>query len=105
MEFKAEINNGVCDAVVDGELTIYHVNEFKKQLEKALKKASCIKLNLANVSEIDTSCFQVLMQAENACLENDKELIFTSVSQPIMEVLEIFGLERHFGGFENLASN
>lgn len=105
MEFKAETKDGVCEAVVEGELTIYHVNDFRKNLEKAIKKASNINLNLANVSEIDTSCFQVLMQAQNACLENDKELKLTAVSQPIWEVMEIFGMERHFGNLENVATN
>lgn len=91
--------------MVEGELTIYHVNDFKKNLEKAIKKATNINLNLANVSEIDTSCFQLLMQAQTTCLENDKELKLSAVSQPIREVLEIFGMERHFGALENMATN
>lgn len=105
MEFKAKINDGVCEAAVEGELTIYQVNEFKKELEKVIKKASNINLNLANVSELDTSCLQILMQAQNACLENKKELKLSAISPPIREVMEIFGLERHFGNFENMATN
>lgn len=104
MEFKSDIDKGVCEAIVEGELTIYHVNEFKKELDKSIKKASTIHLNLAGVSEIDTSCFQLLMQAQTACLENDKELIFVSVSPAIREVMDIFGLERHFGDLEKVAS-
>ena len=105
MEFKSEIHNGVCDAVVDGELTIYHVNEFKKGLEKAIKKSSSVNLNLAGVSEIDTAGFQLLMQAQTACLEDDKAFHLVSVSPAVVEVMEIFGLEMHFGDIQRVASN
>jgi len=105
MEFKSEINDDVCDASVDGELTIYHVNDFKKALEKSIKHASTIKLDLSNVSEIDTSCFQLLMQARTSCLENEKEFELVSISPAIREVMDIFGLERHFGNFDNMAAN
>jgi len=105
MEFNAETSDGVCEAVVEGELTIYHVGEFKKELEKTIKKASSINLNLANVSEIDTSCFQLLMQAYDSCLESGKAFKLSAVSQPIEEVMEIFGLERHFGELNDVATN
>ncbi len=105
MEFKSEINDGVCEAVVEGELTIYHVNEFKKGLEKAIKKSSTVNLNLGGVSEIDTAGFQLLMQAQTACLEDDKEFHLVSVSRAVAEVMDIFGLEMHFGEFERVAAN
>jgi len=104
MEFKAETKDDVCEAVVEGELTIYHAGEFKKGLEKAVKKATNINLDLANVSEIDTSCIQLLMQAQNGCLENGRELVITAVSQPVREVLDIFGMERHFGDLDKVGS-
>ncbi len=105
MQFNVEIKDDVCDAVVEGELTIYHVNEFKKELEEAIKQASHVNLNLASVSEIDTSCFQLLIQAQTNCLENDKKFKLVSVSPAVKEVMEIFGLERHFDDFDNRAIN
>ena len=105
MEFKANTDRGICEAEVEGELTIYHVNEFKKELEKAIKKAASFKLDLAKVSEIDTSCFQLLMQAQNACQENDKEFELTAVSPAVKEVMEIFGMVNHFAGYNGAVNN
>lgn len=100
MKIKADTIEGICEAQVEGELTIYHVGGFKSELEKILKKAGGLVLNLAGVSEIDTSCFQLLMQAQNACLENDKEFRLVSVSPAVREVMEILGMERHFGNLD-----
>lgn len=100
MEIKIDTSSGICEAAVEGELTIYHVGEFKKELDRILKKATGVALNLARVSEIDTSCFQLLMQAQDACLENNKEFRLASVSPAVREVMEIFGMERHFGDLD-----
>ncbi len=96
MNFKDKIDGGICDANVEGELTIYTVNNFKKELEKVLKKSTTLKLDLSQVSEIDTSCIQLLMQAQDACRENEKEFKITAISPAVQEVIDIFGLGNHF---------
>ena len=104
MEFKFNIDDGVCEAEVEGELTIYHANDFRKELEKAIKKAGSFRLDLSGVSEMDTSCFQLLMQAQNACHENDKAFKLTAVSPAVQEVIEIFGMGQHFVGYNSNAA-
>jgi len=96
MEFKDEINDGVCVASVEGELTIYSVNDFKQGLEKVIKKSTTLKLDLSDVSEIDTSCIQLLMQAKDSCQDNEKEFELSAVSPAVQEVIDIFGLGNHF---------
>ena len=96
MEFKDKLDNGICEVQVEGELTIYHVNDFKSDLEKVIKKSTSLKLDLSGVSEIDTSCVQLLMQAQDACLENDKEFSISAVSPAVQEVIDIFGMHNHF---------
>ena len=96
MEFKENIDQGVCEAQVEGELTIYNVNDFKQSLVKAIKKSTSLKLDLSGVSEIDTSCVQLLMQAQNACQENEKGFELTARSPAVEEVINIFGLQNHF---------
>ncbi|MDH5444920.1 MAG: STAS domain-containing protein [Gammaproteobacteria bacterium] len=95
MEFKENIKDGICDAAVEGELTIYHVNDFKNDLEKVIKKSTTLKLDLSQVSEIDTSCIQLLMQARNSCRDNEKTFELISISPAVEEVIEIFGLQSY----------
>lgn len=96
MEFKEKIDNGTCEAKVDGELTIYHVNEFKDSLQKVIKQSTAVMLDLSDVSEIDTSCIQVLMQAQNACHEDDKVFELSAVSPAVQEVVDLFGMTNRF---------
>ena len=60
---------------------------------------------LIDVSEIDTSCFQLLMQAQIACHDNDKQLNFVSISPAIREVMELFGLENYLNEPETSTSS
>ena len=105
MEFMTDMDDELCEVNVAGELTIYQVNEFKKELERVIERASVINMNMANVSEIDTSCFQLLMQAQIACHDNDKQLNFVSISPAIREVMELFGLENYLNEPETSTSS
>ena len=96
MEFSAKMNKGVCEATVEGELTIYHAIDLKNKLLECIDGADEIVLNMSNVSELDTSCFQLLMQAKQTCDEQEKVFKLVMQSPAVMEVLDLYKMGHFF---------
>ena len=89
--------SGLCEVTLDGELTIYEAAEMKEKISKHLDKCKAMAVNLSNVSELDTACFQVLLAVKRECDEQDKEFTMSSHSPAVLDVLELFNMESYFG--------
>ncbi len=88
---------GQCQLSIEGEMNIYHANEMQKEFLKHLEKCKSMELDLTGVSEIDTTGFQLLLQLKRECNEDGKEVLLTSHSPAILEVIELYGMEGYFG--------
>ena len=64
---------GKATVSLEGEFDIYSAASFKEELMPCLNDCTSIVFDLAAVSEMDTSCFQVLLQAKNECNDADKD--------------------------------
>lgn len=104
MNFESENLKGKCKASAEGELTIYCANDFKEKITQCVSEANSIELDLSKVEEIDTSCLQLLMQAKQACLAEDKRFELSAISPAINDVLHLLGMERFFGEQLNVAN-
>lgn len=82
---------------LDGELTIYNASAFKQELAPCLEDCKSIAFDLSAVTDMDTSCFQVLMQAKRECQKAEKEMKMVSHSPAVLEILDLYGMERFFG--------
>lgn len=89
--------SGLCEATLEGELTIYEAAELKEAFEKKFDKCKAITVDLSNVSEMDTACFQVLLAVKRECVEQQKEFTMNSHSPAVLDVLELFNMENYFG--------
>ncbi|MDH5408674.1 MAG: STAS domain-containing protein [Gammaproteobacteria bacterium] len=94
MSFEIENENGKCK--VKGELTIYTANKFKDEIQKCVEGSDQIELDLSAVDEIDTSCFQLLMQAKKACDKSDKEFVLSKISPMVQDVMHLYSLDQFF---------
>jgi anti-anti-sigma factor len=73
-----------------GELNIYKSKELKKYLENELKKSpKQIKLELSGVTDIDTSCIQILLSLKKLA---KTENIYYKLINPAIVVKEAFKL-------------
>jgi anti-anti-sigma factor len=88
-----------------GDFTIYEAAEFKKELAPCVFECKSLVIDLAAVNEMDTSCFQVLMQAKRECDATGKEMQMVSHSPAVLEILDLFGMGRFFGDPLFLASD
>jgi anti-anti-sigma factor len=74
-----------------GELTIQRAEEIKPLLLASLPTdGSLARLDLSQVSEIDTAGIQLLMAANREVVNRGTALQVVSVSQVVQEALELF---------------
>jgi anti-sigma B factor antagonist len=75
---------------VFGELTIQHAEDLKPLLLAALPTdGSMAKLDLAQVSEVDTAGIQLLMAAHREASNRGASLQIVAVSQAVQDALEL----------------
>lgn len=92
-----ETRDDTCHVQLQGELTIYQAQQFSEQLIPLLECREPIVLDLSDVSDIDTSCAQVLMVARRARLSHGKGFALVNHSQPVIDAFETLGLVSWFG--------
>lgn len=88
---------GLCEATLEGDLTIYEAAELKEEFSKHIEKCKAFSIDLSNVSEMDTACFQVLLAVKRECVKEEKEFTMNSHSPAVLDVLELFNIESYFG--------
>lgn len=82
---------------LSGEMTIYVVNKFRDDFLKAIDNSDELVVDLSEVSEIDTTGFQVLAYAKKYCDKNGKSLEIVNHSNAIIDVFEQYGSTALFG--------
>ena len=89
--------NGQCQITIEGEMSIYSAAEMRNELKKLLDKCDSMEFDLSGVSELDTSGFQLLLQMKKQSNAVGKEVLLSSHSPAVLEVLELYGMEDYFG--------
>lgn len=91
------VNDKQCRIVIDGEMTIYTAMELNASLLPPLVKYSEMEVDLAGVSEVDSSGLQLMVLAKNEALAHGKTLRITAHSPAVLEILSLCDLEGFFG--------
>ncbi len=84
-------------AKLSGELNIYNAAKLKDELMAVLERCTSLSVDMSEVSELDTSCFQLLVQAKKECAKAGKDMRITAHSPAVLEVLDLYGMESYFG--------
>lgn len=77
---------------LDGELTIYRAQELRQTLLEALAQPGELRLDLSEVSEIDSSAVQLLLATRLDALAAGKPFAIPAASEPVRQVLDLMGL-------------
>jgi len=82
---------------IDGDMTIYQAEELRQKLLGTLAgPATGVRVDLHNVSEIDSAGVQLLIATKHAATAVGKTLTLTACSNAVTEVLQLFGLVSFF---------
>jgi anti-sigma B factor antagonist len=82
---------------VEGELTIYSVNQAKQEMLHDYSNFSGqVALDLHKVSELDTAGVQLLLFLEKFLQGLDKKLYLVKSNSHVDEILDVLGIAAHF---------
>lgn len=83
--------------VIEGELTIYTVLEWKDRLLAALVVNDELEIDLSAVDEFDAAGLQLLIVAKQGSMTLGRILRITGHSPVVLNLLELSGLVSFFG--------
>lgn len=88
--------------VITGDATIGSVKKWKRELEKALRSASSVQVEIGQISRIDVTFLQLLCAAHRTSAVLGKDLTIAGVErEPIASLLRQAGFLRHIGCHES----
>jgi len=95
-----EKDDGVATLDLEGDLTIYVADKFNQAMNTYLEKYRHIDVDMSQVSELDTSCYQVLLRAKLMSLQSGREMNVTSISDEAKQVFDLYNLATVFDSSE-----
>ncbi|GBD97814.1 MAG TPA: anti-sigma factor antagonist [Nitrospirae bacterium] len=96
MKVNAEKNNGLCRLQIEGEMTISAATELKKSLLDNLANCSELEIDLSQVSEMDTTGFQLLFLVKREASLLNKVFRIISHSPKTLSVLKLYNMKDFF---------
>lgn len=97
MGISIEQNGSRRQARLDGEMTIFQAAELKQPLLSLLADGSDVEIDLAQVTEVDTSGVQLMLLLKRTALEQGKTLSFTHHSPGVVAVIDLLNLGSTLG--------
>ncbi len=98
MEFVAQTTaEGATRITLEGDLSIYHAAEIKRQLLDGVRAHPVLELDLSHVGEMDTAGFQLLALAKRESEQGGSVMRIVGHSTAVREVIEFFNMVAFFG--------
>ncbi len=92
-----QVENGIYRVRVEGEMTIYQALELKQCLMQYLHDCAEMEVSLADVSEMDTAGFQLLVLAKREAARLGRPLRLVEHSPASLEVMDLLNMAAYFG--------
>lgn len=83
--------------VIDGALTVDRAVELRQRFVNAIANADTLRLQLADVTDIDTTGVQLLMAIKRTAQASGKSLELVQHSSEILAVFALLDLVNYFG--------
>jgi len=94
MEIKINNDGDFSTINVFGEIDLNNSNELRVKLNDELNSGKSIKLNLAEVTYIDSSGVSCLVEATQISKKNNTEFSIIALSESVKKVLELAYLDK-----------
>lgn len=92
-----DLIDGICHARIEGEMTIYNAAACRQQLLACLEDCRGAEIDLAGVSDIDSSGVQLLILAKRAGAARAAPVRLVAHSPAVQEIIDLFQLAGVFG--------
>lgn len=97
MTYQFQQSGGNGQLNLSGELTVQYASELLAVLAGAQNSVTDLVVNLADVTEADVSCLQLLCAAHRSALRIQKSMALGKVSPEFRRAVEDSGYIRHMG--------
>ena len=94
MENNEQVRSNI---VINEDMTIYNAAAHKPMLLDALAECDELSVDLAQVSEMDTAGFQVLLLVKRESLKANKTVRLLAPSKSVAELLDLYSMANYFG--------
>ena len=98
MKIVSRIEDGVDTFVLDDRFDAHEVGPFRVVMDKAVRTASVVRLDLSGVRFIDSTALSELLRTRKVLQEAGGRLVLQAVSDPVRVILELTGLSSVFAG-------
>ena len=85
-----------CCLSVTEEMSIYNAAAFYDELKQYIDKYNTVELDLSQVNELDTSCFQVLLRSKLISQKENKNFQIVSHSDESKEIIDLLNVSSLF---------
>lgn len=92
MEIKLENKDGLCTALVTGEMNIYHALDLKKGVMEALASPEPLQIDLSGAAELDTTGLQLLLLAKREAEASGRAFSIVNASEAAASVIDLFSV-------------
>jgi anti-anti-sigma factor len=75
-----------------GDLKIERVNQLAEKFKKVLKPQLQLKLDLSNITDIDTAGLQLILAVEKELKESGGSLFITTASSKVEKMMNFYNL-------------
>lgn len=96
MNFNAEKHEGLCKMAIEGEMNIYHAAELKKSIFENFMESTAIELDLSQVTELDTTGFQLVYLLKREADAAHKPFRVTGRSETVDSVINLYNAAAYF---------
>lgn len=83
---------------IHGEFNIYTAGEWRDRLSEVFAQTGDVRVDLSEVTEIDTAGLQLLIAARFQAEKEAREFILVNYSQPVINALDFCRLSDFFLG-------
>lgn len=97
MTITAETKQGITHLAIQDDMTIYSALELRDMIAHHLHGAREIRVDLAQVTEMDSAGLQILLWLKQETLQKHIALTLVSHSKAVVEILELLNLTGFFG--------
>lgn len=73
---------------IDGDFTIYSVEEYRKSIAKRFNADQVLEVDLSEVEDIDTSGLQLLAAMDKQCSDSGTEMMISAASTVAQEAID-----------------
>ena len=94
--FSVTEQENKCCIDLEGEMCIYNAAELKEKLMPVLSDPRDLEINLAEVTEIDSSGIQLLMLVKRERERNGQSVALVNHSSNILDIFELMALVGYF---------